>query len=231
MPDHNHATGCKAPDPHCWRYRDCERCARHRQSEIADRAQVLYSLTGELSMHTIMCSSTDPAKMTAALRSVVSQLRGAPGIYSIETAPDSKDLHAHLITTPAVAQSVKNGRVEHATITTNPRRAGAYIAKRAQMPSSQQYPGRLTGCIGSVTEHLLRGSREWPIRALVIEHVAKTLNPIPDWLERLDYDLASGTLTSNQQLARILPTLPHLARLLRAHRRDRDALAAALETE
>lgn len=126
-------------------WRNCEYCARARQSTLAWRGEQLQN-----QFDTLFLSVLKPVDGTAAaiqrIRAAILRKAFAPaGIWSVEEGEKLGRLHLNILAPAPAPDTLRDCETWSQAITTSGRAAAAYINKREGFPSQQTYSGNLTG--------------------------------------------------------------------------------------
>jgi hypothetical protein len=183
---------------YCGHWRTCDRCARIRAARFADRAEYLEHRLGRLAL-----AVAKPAANTATaikhLRDKLVRAKLAPaGLWTIETGELYAGLHLNLLipSEHLIRAETKVDYIE--TVRTSSRAAAAYICKRAGMPSSEQYNGRLQGEWGTVMQHLMNGTslQAAPSQAAALQMALSAKRSIADFY-KTDAELEALVIQSH----------------------------------
>lgn len=126
-------------------WRNCEYCARARQSTLAWRGEQLQN-----QFDTLFLSVLKPVDGTAAaiqrIRAAILRKAFAPaGIWSVEEGEKLGRLHLNILAPAPVPDILGDCETWSQAITTSGRAAAAYINKKSGFPDQATYSGNLTG--------------------------------------------------------------------------------------
>lgn len=220
---------CSASHP-CNSPRVCPWCARRRQGRVADVAEIIAYQQRWMLSTVITPDYNTPEAVAAARDEYTSGLAAADaggGVWSVEIGRQLGRLHCHVISRmplelpPNPRDTAIYSEIIKIQVPSDIRPAAAYIAKQRQMPTPDEYSGRLIGGWG--LQHIagVMLSREMLDYAPVVaaELAEQVLDP--HRRERL----ASGDFVGG---AVDWPTVRRLAAVSRA--RSDDARATIAET-
>lgn len=155
----------------CNRWRDCHFCARRRQAKIADAVEKLAGRTGPLRWSILYPLQGGSAAAKEARADWLAEAAPAGAIWTIEQSRKTGALHCNIITPAHCQANPSSAHTWTQTITGNPRHVGAYIAKRQQMPTREQFDGRLYGTAGPLWQWLAGSQSEPIVAAAAAQHI------------------------------------------------------------
>jgi hypothetical protein len=163
-------SGCTGPH-FCKKWRICERCAKIRAAQFADRAKDLEARHGKLIFARAKPEANNESAMRRLRDHVMRQKLAPAGLWSIESGELFAGLHLNILAPESV---FKRGSpyIEYAEVVRSSARAvGAYMVKPSGMPPIEQYSGRLIGEWGTFTQMLMRSRDQSTItaRAAMVE--------------------------------------------------------------
>jgi len=140
----------------CKKWRICERCARIRAAQFADRAKDLEARHGRLILARAKPDTNSESAMRRLRDDIMRKKLAPAGLWTIEAGELFAGLHLNLIVPEAVYKTGSK-YIEYAEVVrTSARAVAAYIAKRTGMPAPEQYSGRLMGEWGTFSQTLMR---------------------------------------------------------------------------
>ena len=157
------------PRARCRRWRECPECARIRQARIANACERLQYITPKISWATIQPIEAGEAALLDARAEFLAKVRPRGAVWTVEQAPTTGRLHCNVLL-PAFEPRRLNLAASHVIeAITNPRRVGAYISKREQMPDKANFGGRLYGTAGPLWQWLTSGDGPPLVNAAAIQ--------------------------------------------------------------
>lgn len=145
------------PQARCRRWRHCDHCARIRQARIANAAARLASISARLDWVTLSPIAAGSHAVVKSRAEFLQKVRPDGAVWTIEQAPTTGRLHCNILL-PSHEPRRLTLSASHVVCDINePRRIAAYISKREQMPSPENYPGRLYGTAGPLWHWLSSG--------------------------------------------------------------------------
>lgn len=165
-----------APRARCGRFRECPICARIRQAKIADAAERLQSKAPDLTWTTIVPDDRDWRALVACRDAFLRGESPAGAIWTVEVGQQAGRLHANILHPTSKPRQLARASVWQAPVRASARIVAAYISKREQMPTREEYDGRLFGTAGPLWQWLATG------KGLPVIEAAKTqydIDPTP----------------------------------------------------
>ena len=142
------------PRKRCKKYHDCPQCAAIRQARIADRAEALLRDYLQLQLIVLRPMDATPAGMRSAIRAAVRNNGLRAGIWTVELGEKARTLHANILTHDAPMKQSARTTTHAEQIRSDVRSVAAYISKRRQHPTAEDYSGRTFGAWGTLADVL-----------------------------------------------------------------------------
>jgi hypothetical protein len=158
------------PGNRCRDWRNCETCARIRQARIATAAERLGAAVGPLDWTTLQPHGTSFRDIATARDEFLRRTAPSGAIWTVEQAPKTGHLHCNIIAPPSKQLQLRHAHAFVAQNISNARRVAAYISKREQMPSRDDYPGRLYGTAGPLWQYLSARGQQPIIQGAAMQH-------------------------------------------------------------
>lgn len=194
-------------------WRNCEYCARARQSTLAWRGEELQN-----QFDTLFLSVLKPVDSTAAaiqrIRAAILRKAFAPaGIWSVEQGEKLGRLHLNILAPAPAPDTLRDCETWSQAINTSGRAAAAYINKREGFPSQQTYSGNLTGSWSKIPDFFT--VRHMPPTVMAASAEAALSNKHPDEYLRAalasrEREQATKDLTREKYAAIARRNLPNL---------------------
>jgi hypothetical protein len=203
-------TGACSPHARCWRYRDCEPCARARQARFADQADRLAELVGPLWYSVLAITEHTVDALAAAKRRWLRLHRPAAALWSVEVAPESQLLHVNLLHPVRQGEDPRRGASYAEPVTTIVRAVAAYMTKPGHYPPPTLWPGPTAGTLGPLRPYLQHRDAFPLVAAASLDAELAPRVPAPPPAPPLDLDHPAPELTPEQYRALALAHLPAL---------------------
>lgn len=165
---HRYGPNC-IPAHRCHNWRACPACGALRQKRIADAAQRLAQVAGSIDWHTI---TPEQQTAQAIAQERARWLRSAhpPGaIWTIERGEQAGKLHLNILVPAGTTSTAPTAATFLVQSVRDPRAVAAYISKRAQAPTPEEYPGRTFGTAGPLWQWLTAKDQAAPVQAAAVQ--------------------------------------------------------------
>ena len=162
MHESDYTTRICLPHSRCDNFRTCQYCARIRQAKIASAVEKLQEICGSLTWSIVYPHDGSKHAAERAKLEFLKKAKAEGAVWTVEKSNKTNALHLNIITPRLEIDRIKLGNLWQQEIIGNPRNVGAYIAKQSQMPTVEEYDGRLYGTSGNLWQ-ILANAHNVPI--------------------------------------------------------------------
>jgi len=206
---HTKAGAC-SPHSRCYRYRECDACARIRQARFADQADRLAELAGPLWYSVLTITERTVAALKAAKRRWLRLHRPVAALWSVELAPEPDLLHVNLLHPVRQGEDPRRGAAYAEPVTTIVRAVAAYMTKPGHYPPPTLWPGPTAGTLGPLRPYLQHPTAYPIVAAASLDAELAPPAELPHPTPPLDLGRSAPELTADEYRAIALAHLPGL---------------------